>query len=148
MIIFKLWSCHKMLEKKLTNILTNVKYIALVGASDKVERPSYKVMKYLINQGYNVTPVSPKLAGKELLGQKVYAQLADIPYPIDMVQVFRNSAAALEVSQQAIAINAKVLWLQLGVINEEAKEMAEQAGLAVVMNACPKIEIPRLGLEK
>ncbi|HGJ5855050.1 CoA-binding protein [Arsenophonus nasoniae] len=137
-----------MLEKKLTNILTNVKYIALVGASDKVERPSYKVMKYLINQGYNVTPVSPKLAGKELLGQKVYAQLADIPYPIDMVQVFRNSAAALEVSQQAIAINAKVLWLQLGVINEEAKEMAEQAGLAVVMNACPKIEIPRLGLEK
>ncbi|HGJ5859152.1 MAG TPA: CoA-binding protein [Arsenophonus nasoniae] len=137
-----------MLEKKLTNILTNVKYIALVGASDKVERPSYKVMKYLINQGYNVTPVSPKLAGKELLGQKVYAQLADIPYPIDMVEVFRNSAAALEVSQQAIAINAKVLWLQLGVINEEAKEMAEQAGLAVVMNACPKIEIPRLGLEK
>ncbi|WGL99319.1 CoA-binding protein [Arsenophonus sp. aPb] len=137
-----------MLEKKLIDILTNVKYIALVGASDKVERPSYKVMKYLINQGYNVTPVSPKLAGKELLGQKVYAQLADIPYPIDMVEVFRNSAAALEVSQQAIAINAKVLWLQLGVINEEAKEMAEQAGLAVVMNACPKIEIPRLGLEK
>lgn len=137
-----------MLEKKLTNILTNVKYIALVGASDKVERPSYKVMKYLINQGYNVTPVSPKLAGKELLGQKVYAQLADIPYPIDIVEVFRNSAAALEVSQQAIAINAKVLWLQLGVINEEAKEMAEQAGLAVVMNACPKIEIPRLALEK
>lgn len=137
-----------MLEKKLAYILTNVKYIALVGASDKVERPSYRVMKYLINQGYNVTPVSPKLAGKELLGQKVYAQLADIPYPIDMVEVFRNSAAALEVSQQAIAINAKVLWLQLGVINEEAKEMAEQAGLAVVMNACPKIEIPRLGLEK
>lgn len=137
-----------MLEKKLVDILTNIKFIALVGASDKVERPSYKVMQYLINQGYNVTPVSPKLAGKKLLGQKVYAQLADIPYPIDMVDVFRNSAAALEVSQQAIAINAKVLWLQLGVINEEAKKIAERAGLAVVMNACPKIEIPRLGLEK
>lgn len=137
-----------MLEKKLVDILTNIKFIALVGASDKVERPSYKVMQYLINQGYNVTPVSPKLAGKKLLGQKVYAQLADIPYPIDMVHVFRNSAAALEVSQQAIAINAKVLWLQLGVINEEAKKIAERAGLAVVMNACPKIEIPRLGLEK
>lgn len=79
-------------------------------------------MKYIINQGYNVTPVSPKLAGKELLGQKVYAQLVDISYPIDMVDVFRNSAAALEVSQQAIAINAKVLWLQLVVINEEAKK--------------------------
>ncbi|HGJ5872958.1 MULTISPECIES: CoA-binding protein [Arsenophonus] len=137
-----------MLEKKLVDILTNIKFIALVGASDNVERPSYKVMQYLINQGYNVTPVSPKLAGKKLLGQKVYAQLADIPYPIDMVDVFRNSAAALEVSQQAIAINAKVLWLQLGVINEEAKKIAERAGLAVVMNACPKIEIPRLGLEK
>ncbi|WGO82714.1 CoA-binding protein [Arsenophonus apicola] len=137
-----------MLEKKLVDILTNIKFIALVGASDKVERPSYKVMQYLINQGYNVTPVSPKLAGKKLLGQKVYAQLADIPYPIDMVDVFRNSAAALEVTQQAIAIDAKVLWLQLGVINEEAKKIAERAGLAVVMNACPKIEIPRLGLEK
>lgn len=137
-----------MLEKKLIDILTNVKFIALVGASDKVDRPSYKVMQYLINQGYNVTPVSAKLAGKELLGQKVYAQLADIPYPIDMVDVFRNSAAALEVSQQAITINAKVLWLQLGVINEEAKKIAEFAGLTVVMNACPKIEIPRLGLEK
>lgn len=137
-----------MLEKKLVDILTNIKFIALVGASDNVERPSYKVMQYLINQGYNVTPVSPKLAGKKLLGQKVYAQLADIPYPIDMVDVFRNSAAALEVSQQAIDINAKVLWLQLGVINEEAKKIAERAGLAVVMNACPKIEIPRLGLEK
>lgn len=137
-----------MLEKKLVDILTNIKFIALVGASDNVERPSYKVMQYLINQGYNVTPVSPKLAGKKLLGQKVYAQLADIPYPIDMVDVFRNSAAALEVTQQAIAIDAKVLWLQLGVINEEAKKIAERAGLAVVMNACPKIEIPRLGLEK
>lgn len=135
-------------DPKLTDILTKVKFIALVGASDKVDRPSYKVMKYLINQGHNVTPVSPKLAGKELLGQKVYAHLFDIPYPIDMVDVFRNSAAAFEVAEQAIAINAKVIWLQLGVINQEVKKMAERAGLGVVMNACPKIEIPRLGLEK
>uniref|UniRef100_A0A3B0MHQ6 CoA-binding domain-containing protein n=1 Tax=Arsenophonus endosymbiont of Trialeurodes vaporariorum TaxID=235567 RepID=A0A3B0MHQ6_9GAMM len=135
-------------DQKLTDILTKVKFIALVGASDIADRPSYKVIKYLINQGYNVTPVSPKLAGKELLGQKVYAHLVDIPYPIDMVDVFRNSAAAFEVAEQAIAINAKVIWLQLGILNQEAKKMAERAGLAVVMNACPKIEIPRLGLEK
>ncbi|CAA2930017.1 CoA-binding protein [Arsenophonus endosymbiont of Bemisia tabaci] len=135
-------------DQKLTDILTKVKFIALVSASDKVDRPSYKVMKYLINQGYNVTPVSPKLEGKELLGQKIYAHLVDIRYPIDIVDFFRNSAAAFEVAEQAIAINAKVIWLPLGVINQEAKKLAERAGLAVVMNACPKIKIPRLGLEK
>ena len=105
-------------------------------------------MAYLLEQGYQVTPVSPKLAGQNLLGQKVYATLAEIPHPIDMVDVFRNSDAAYGVAEEAIAINAKVLWLQLGVINEQAEQLATEAGLQVVMDRCPKIDIPRLGLEK
>ncbi|MGL4682838.1 MAG: CoA-binding protein, partial [Hafnia alvei] len=121
---------------------------ALVGASDKPHRASYEVMAYLLEQGYQVTPVSPKLAGQNLLGQKVYATLAEIPHPIDMVDVFRNSDAAYGVAEEAIAINAKVLWLQLGVINEQAEQLATEAGLQVVMDRCPKIDIPRLGLEK
>ncbi|MDN5986971.1 MAG: CoA-binding protein, partial [Hafniaceae bacterium] len=125
-----------------------VKHIALVGASDKPHRASYEVMAYLLEQGYQVTPVSPKLAGQNLLGQKVYATLAEIPHPIDMVDVFRNSDAAYGVAEEAIAINAKVLWLQLGVINEQAEQLATEAGLQVVMDRCPKIDIPRLGLEK
>ncbi len=114
----------------------------------KTTRPSYKVMAYLLEQGYQVIPVSPKLAGQTLLGQRVYAQLADIPQPVDIVDVFRNAEAAYDIAQEAIDIKAKVLWLQLGVINEQAKVLAEEAGLEVVMDRCPKIEIPRLGLEK
>ncbi|WP_236637247.1 CoA-binding protein [Photorhabdus australis] len=132
----------------MVDILKQVKTIALVGASEKAERPSYKVMAYLLGQGYEVIPVSPKLAGQTLLGQHVYGQLADITQPIDMVDVFRHAEAAYDIAREAINIKAKVLWLQLGVINELAKELAEKAGVEVVMDRCPKIEIPRLGLEK
>lgn len=137
-----------MTEQEIKTILQQVKSIALVGASDKPHRASYGVMAYLLSQGYQVIPVSPKLAGQKLLEQKVYATLADIPQPIDMVDVFRNSEAAFGVAEEAIAIEAKVLWLQLGVINEEAEKLATEAGLKVVMDHCPKIDIPRLGLEK
>ncbi|KMW71436.1 hypothetical protein TI10_21485 [Photorhabdus luminescens subsp. luminescens] len=137
-----------MSDQKIADILKRVKTIALVGASEKTTRPSYKVMAYLLEQGYQVIPVSPKLAGQTLLGQRVYAQLADIPQPVDMVDVFRNAEAAYDIAQEAIDIKANVLWLQLGVINEQAKALAEEAGLDVVMDRCPKIEIPRLGLEK
>lgn len=137
-----------MSDKTIADVLTSTKTIALVGASDNPGRPSYGVMAYLLSQGYQVTPVSPKLAGTQLLGQTVYAELADIPYPIDMVDVFRNAGAAWGVAQEAIAIGAKSLWLQIGVINEQAAVLAAEAGLKVVMDRCPKIEIPRLGLEK
>lgn len=137
-----------MTEQEIKTILQQVKSIALVGASDKPHRASYGVMAYLLSQGYQVIPVSPKLAGQKLLEQKVYATLADIPQPIDMVDVFRNSEAAFGVAEEAIAIKAKVLWLQLGVINEEAEKLATEAGLKVVMDRCPKIDIPLLGLEK
>ncbi|MDX8000308.1 CoA-binding protein [Xenorhabdus sp. Reich] len=137
-----------MSDQYIAGILRKTKTIALVGASEKTDRPSYKVMAYLLNQGYQVIPVSPKLAGQTLLGQLVINRLADIKQPVDMVDVFRKSAATYGVAEEAIAIGAKVLWLQKGIINEETKSLAENAGLDVVMDRCPKIEIPRLGMEK
>ncbi|KHT34977.1 CoA-binding protein [Pectobacterium carotovorum] len=135
-------------DKEIESVLETVKTIAVVGASDNPSRPSYGVMAYLLKQGYDVIPVSPKLAGQTLLGQKAYASLEDIPKPVDMVDVFRQPEAAYDIAKEAIAIGATVLWLQIGVINEQAAILAHDAGLIVVMDRCPKIEIPRLGLEK
>ena len=137
-----------MQDQEIVELLQQVKTIALVGASDNPSRPSYGVMAYLLAQGYQVIPVSPKLVGQTLLGQQVYPTLAAIPQPVDMVDVFRNSEAAYGVAQEAIAIGARALWLQIGVINDQAAALAQQAGLRVVMDRCPKIEIPRLGLER
>ena len=133
-------------EATIQKILTSSQRIALVGASQKPERPAYYVMQYLLDKGYKVIPINPGLEGKELLGQKVYASLSSVEEPIDMVDIFRNSAAVPPIVDEAIAINAKAIWMQVGVVNEEAAKKAKEAGLDVVMNRCPKIEIPRLGL--
>jgi len=131
----------------LRGILTSVKTIAIVGASENPVRPSYFVLKYLLAKGYTVYPVNPGIAGKQLLGVMVYGSLADVPKPVDMVEIFRNSEAALGITKEAIAIGAKVVWMQLTVRNDEAAALAEAAGLKVVMNRCPKIEYGRLSGE-
>ena len=134
-------------DAKIRSILERVKTIAMVGASPNWNRPSYFVMKYLQGKGYRVIPVNPAIAGEKLLGETAYGSLRDIPEPVDMVDVFRASAEAPAVAADAIAIGAKVLWMQLGVRNDEAARAAEAAGIEVVMNRCPKIEFGRLGGE-
>ena len=126
-------------------ILDEVKTIAVVGASPKPERPSYGVMRRLISAGYEVIPVNPGQAGKEILGQKVFATLADIGRPVDMVDVFRQKSALKGVAEEAVAIGAKVLWSQLDVVDPAAAQLAEEAGLKVVMDRCPAIELHKLG---
>jgi predicted CoA-binding protein len=123
-------------------ILASCRTFAFVGASPTQSRPSYFAMKYLMAKGYRVLPVNPGHAGKGLLGQKIYASLADIEEPVDVVDMFRA-----EIVREAIAIGAKVMWMQLGIRNDEAAKMAEDAGLKVVMNRCPKIEYGRLSGE-
>ena len=122
--------------------------VALVGASAKPERDSYAVMSFLQAQGYRVIPVNPGLAGQTLLGEIVVGTLADIKEPIDIVDIFRNSDAAGHIIDEAIDAGASAVWTQLGVINPQAADRAEASGLKVVMNRCPKIELPRLGLLK
>ena len=134
-------------DAKLRRILSSVRTIAMVGASSNWNRPSYFVMKYLQNKGYRVIPVNPGTAGQEQLGEKIYASLRDIPDPIDMVDVFRASDAVGPIVDDAIAIGAKIVWMQLGVRNDDAAAKGEAAGLEVIMNRCPKIEFGRLGGE-
>lgn len=130
-------------------ILNTVKTIAMVGVSPKDNRPSYFAFKYLLERGYRMIPVNPGQAGKELLGQKVYARLADIPEPVDMVDVFRASQFAPGIVDETLQMNPKpaVIWMQLGVRSDEAAAKAESAGVKVVMNRCPKIEYGRLSSE-
>jgi predicted CoA-binding protein len=129
------------------DILARHGTIAMVGASANTSRPSYFAMKYLKQKGFRVIPVNPGQADKEILGEKVYASLAEIEEQVDIVDVFRTSDAALAVAREAIAIGAKVVWMQIGVRNDEAARLAEEAGLRVVMNRCPKIEYGRLSGE-
>lgn len=125
-------------------VLESSKTIAMVGASPKSHRASNQVMHFLLSKGYNVIPVNPMKTGEIIHGREVVASLTDIKVPIDMVDIFRNSAEAGDVVDEAIQVNAKAVWMQLGVINEPAAEKAEAAGLKVVMDRCPAIEIPRL----
>lgn len=135
----------------IADILGSVKSVAMIGASANISRPSYFVQKYLGGKGYAMHPVNPGLAGQEILGRKVYGELADVPAPVDMVDIFRNSEAALEITREAIRLKdklgLKVIWMQLTVRNDQAAAEAEAAGLKVVMNRCPKIEYGRLSGE-
>ena len=138
-------------DEYIASILRRARTIAMVGASATNNRPSYFAMKYLIAKGYRVVPVNPGLAGQEILGQRVYAALAEVPGPVEIVDIFRSSAAALEITREAIRLKDQlgisVIWMQLGVRNEEAAGEAEAASLQVVMNRCPKIEYGRLSGE-
>jgi uncharacterized protein len=136
-------------DSYIRGILNTVKTIAMVGVSANTSRPSYFAFKYLLERGYRMIPVNPGLAGQELLGQKVYAKLADIPEPVDMVDIFRAQQYALAIVQEALALapRPQVIWMQLGIRNDEAAALAEENGLKVVMNRCPKIEYGRLSSE-
>lgn len=137
-------------DRSLAALLKKVRTFAIIGASEKPERPSYGVMKFLLEHGYRVVPVNPGLAGKEILGQRVYAHLADVPPPVDVADIFRAPEAAMAAVAMAIEekerLGVSVVWMQLGVVNDEAAATASGAGLKVVMDRCPKIEIRRLAI--
>lgn len=131
---------------QLRHILETVKTIALVGASEKTNRPSHEVMEYLLAHGYRIIPVNPRLAGQQVLGETVYADLHALPEPVDMVELFLAPERTDTVIDQAIELDIPVVWMQIGVINEEGAARAETAGLTVVMDRCPKQEISRQGI--
>jgi predicted CoA-binding protein len=138
-------------EDLIKSILRSTKTIAMVGASGNEMRPSYFAMKYLLDKGFLIHPINPGMAGKQILGRAVYGSLKDVPAPIDMVDIFRDSKAALGIVDEALAekdrLGIKVIWMQLGIINEEAAAKAREAGLTVIMDRCPKIEYGRLSGE-
>ncbi len=134
-------------DNYIRDVLRDAKIVAMVGASANWNRPSFFAMKYMQQKGFRVIPVNPGVAGQEILGETVAANLAEIEEPIDMVDIFRNSEAAGAITDEAIAAGAKIVWMQLGVRNDEAAKRAEDAGLRVVMNRCPKIEYARLNGE-
>src|ERR1700693_3245578 len=132
-------------DAQIRAILERVRTIAMVGASSNWNRPSYFVMKYLQGKGYRVIPVNPGNAGQQLLGETVYASLREVPEPVDMVDVFRPASEARQIVADAIAIGAPVVWMQLGIRNDEAAAQGEAAGIEIIMNRCPKTEFGRLG---
>lgn len=134
------------IDQDLKTILTTTRRIALVGASTKPDRPSYGVMKFLLDCGYDVVPVNPALAGQPLFGRQIVASLAEAA-PFDMLDLFRRPSEVLQPVQEAIRLGAKTIWMQLGIVNETAAQEARAAGLMVVMNRCPAIEIPRLHIK-
>jgi predicted CoA-binding protein len=136
-------------DSYIRGILNSVKTIAMIGISPKDNRPSYFVFKYLQERGYRMIPVNSGQAGKEILGQKVYARLADIPEPIDMIDIFRSSDHVLPIVREALALDPKphVIWMQLTLRNDDAAALAQAAGIQMVMNRCPKIEYGRLSSE-
>jgi predicted CoA-binding protein len=138
-------------DDQIKSILRTTKTIAMIGASGNDMRPSYFAMMYLLAKGYVIHPINPAMAGKKVLGQTVYASLKDVPAPVDMVEIFRASDAAPGIVKEAIAekdrLGLKVIWMQLGVISEEAAELALAAGLTVIMDRCPKIEHGRFSGE-
>lgn len=135
-------------DEDIAELLTSARTIVVVGASDRPSRPSYGVMKFLQDWGYRVLPVNPQISETHVLGEFVWRELAEIGIPIDIVDIFRRPELAAEAVEQAIFVGAKAVWMQIGVINDEAASKAEAAGLKVVMDRCPKIEIPRLRLPR
>jgi len=138
-------------DQQIKTILRTVKTIAMVGASGNDIRPSYFAMMYLLNKGYKVIPINPGAVGKQILGQTVYASLKDVPAPVDMVDIFREAKYAPDIAREVVAekdrLGVKVLWMQLGVISEEAERIGKEAGLTVIMDRCPKIEHGRFSGE-
>jgi len=135
-------------DEDIADLLATARTIAMVGASDRASRPSHGVMKILQDHGYRVLPVNPQITGNTLHGERVWRDLSEIDVPIDIVDIFRRSDAAGEAVDQAIRAGAKAVWMQLGVIDEDAATRAEAAGLKVVMDRCPAIELRRLGIPK
>ena len=131
-------------DEAIAQLLLQAKRIALIGASAKPERPSHRVMQFLLDEGYEVLPINPGLAGQRLLGQQVYASLADLPTRVDMADIFRDAASLPVVTQAVVAAGVPAMWTQLRVVHSQAEQTAVSAGLQLVVDRCPAIEIPRL----